>query len=104
MPDRRTSWHNPLAFAHHRSPSLASPGCTGMVHLSASRLSGCDNTLSQPRRCQTALRGRPDGTFVTPDCHLFGDAPETSPFRQLAIQNVRGCWVVDPRTRPGVVE
>jgi hypothetical protein len=29
-----------------------------------------DNGLSQPRRCQTALRGRPTVTSVTPDCHL----------------------------------
>ena len=38
-----------------------------MVLLSASP--GCDIALSQPKRCQTALRGRPVANSMTADCH-----------------------------------
>src|SRR5262249_45277556 len=52
-----------------------------------------DNGLSQPRRCQTALRGPPAATFATTDCRLLGDAPETSPFRTTGYSKR---WL-DPR-------
>ena len=49
--------------------------------------------MSQPRRCQTALRGRPVATSAATDCHRHGDAPETSPFRTTGYSKR---WL-DPR-------
>jgi hypothetical protein len=63
-----------------------------------------DSGLSPPRRCQTALRGRPVATPMTTDCHRTGDAPETSPFRRTGYStrwlDPRGV-TTDPGTRGG---
>ena len=61
----RTSWHRRPTHALHRSiTGLHRDG--SFVGISSRRR---DHEWSQPRRCQTALRGRPTITLVTTDCH-----------------------------------
>jgi hypothetical protein len=77
--------------AHFRTPQdhLAAPGWFFRRHL----ISRSDNRVSDTRRCQTALRGRPMSR-VTIDCHRQAATPQ-KPLRSAdsATQNDK----LDPR-------
>jgi hypothetical protein len=84
----RVHWHSHTAGC---PPGITWPHRDGSLDGITTRRS--DNKLSPPRRCQTALRGRPIFTCVTTDCRLTGGAPETSPFRTTGYSKR---WL-DPR-------